>query len=235
MRYRVQVVGWTLIWSGLLIFGYVGWQIFVTDWLNEGVQAEAATDLIDTFAGPEPVAESVDTEEFLEGEEPPPDLPEVVEYFSEDVPPHGEPFAFLSIPKIGLDDVVVYEGVDRDTLKAGPGHMESTPLPGQTGNAVISGHRTTYGRPFFDFDLLEVGDQVVVETSIGTHSYEIREIVVVLPTDVWVTDPRPGSWLTMTTCEPKFSARQRLIVFAEMVDGPNLDWIKLNEARSPAT
>jgi len=236
MRYRVQVLGWTLIWSGLLIFGYIGWQIFATDWLNAGVQAEAAADLTETYAtDSEPVADPVDTEEFLEGAEPPSDLPQLVEYFPEQAPSHGGPFAFLSIPKIGLDEVVVYEGVDSDTLKNGPGHMDGTPLPGQTGNAVISGHRTTYGRPFFDFDLLEVGDHVLVETVIGTHTYEIREIEVVLPTDVWVTEPRPGSWLTMTTCEPKFSARQRLVVFAEMVDGPNLDWIKLNEARSVGT
>ena len=236
MRYRVQVLGWTLIWSGLLIFGYIGWQIFATDWLNAGVQAEAAADLTETYAtDSEPVADPVDTEEFLEGAEPPSDLPQLVEYFPEQAPSHGGPFAFLSIPKIGLDEVVVYEGVDSDTLKNGPGHMDGTPLPGQTGNAVISGHRTTYGRPFFDFDLLEVGDHVMVETVIGTHTYEIREIEVVLPTDVWVTEPRPGSWLTMTTCEPKFSARQRLVVFAEMVDGPNLDWIKLNEARSVGT
>ncbi len=71
-----------------------------------------------------------------------------------------------------------------------------------------------------------------VETSVGTHVYEIREIIVVEPTDVWVTDPREGGWLTMTTCEPKFSARQRLIVFAEMVAGPNLEYIQLGETAS---
>ncbi len=109
--------------------------------------------------------------------------------------------------------------------------MEGTPLPGQPGNAVLSGHRTTHGRPFFDFDLLEVGDRIEVETAIGVHAYEIREILVVQPTDVWVTDDRPGSWLTLTTCEPKFSARQRLIVFAEMVSGPNLEFAKLHEKR----
>lgn len=235
MRYRLQVLGWTLIWSGLFIFGYIGWQVFVTDWLNEGVQAEAAADLEVAFALPEPEPEPIDTVDYLEDldvEEPPPDVPDVVEYYAEDSAAQGEPFGLLSISSIGLDEVAVYEGVDRETLKSGPGHMEGTPVPGQVGNAVISGHRTTYGRPFFDFDLLEVGDEVTVETSIGTHVYEIREIVVVLPTDVWVVDPRPGGWLTMTTCEPKFSARQRLVVFAEMVDGPNLDWINLNKARS---
>jgi sortase A len=232
MRYKVQVLGWTLIWSGLFIFGYIGWQLFVTDWLNAGVQAEAAADLEVAFNGAPPVAEPIDTEDFLEGREPPADLPDLVEYYAEDPAAQGEPFGFLSIPSIGLDEVAVYEGVDRETLKSGPGHMEGTPLPGQVGNAVISGHRTTYGRPFFDFDLLEIGDQVTVETSIGTHVYEIREIQVVLPNDVWVADPRPGGWLTMTTCEPKFSARQRLVIFAEMVDGPNLDWIALNQARS---
>jgi sortase A len=95
----------------------------------------------------------------------------------------------------------------------------------------LSGHRTTYGRPFFDFDLLEVGDEIEMETAIGVHTYAIREIQVVQPTDVWVTDDRPGGWLTLTTCEPKFSARQRLVVFAEMVDGPNLEFIRLHEQR----
>jgi sortase A len=232
MRYKVQVLGWTLIWSGLFIFGYVGWQVFVTDWLNTGVQAEAASDLAGVFADSEPVGEPIDIEDYLEVEEPPADLPDAVDYYSEESVAQGEPFALLTISSIGLDEVVVYEGVDRDSLKSGPGHMEGTPLPGQVGNAVVSGHRTTYGRPFFDFDLLEIGDEVTVETSIGTHVYEIREIVVVLPTDVWVVDPRPGGWLTLTTCEPKFSARQRLVVFAEMVDGPNIEWINLNRAKS---
>jgi sortase A len=71
---------------------------------------------------------------------------------------------------------------------------------------------------------------VEVETSIGTHVYEIREIDVVLPTDVWVVDPRSGGWLTMTTCEPKFSARQRLVVWAELVAGPNFDFIEISAA-----
>lgn len=224
MRYKVQVVGWTLIWSGVFIFGYLGWQLWVTDWINAGVQAEAAADLEEVFSRSEPERE----EKQNDGQSA--DLPEIIDYFPEDAADRGESFAFITIPKIGLEDVVAYEGVDGETLKSGPGHMPSTPLPGQPGNAVLSGHRTTYGRPFFDFDLLEPGDQIEVETVVGTHTYEIREIQVVDPTDIWVTDPRDGGWLTLTTCEPKFSARQRLIVFAEMVSGPNYDYIEAEQA-----
>lgn len=223
MRYRVLVLGWALVWSGLLLFSYVGWQLFVTDLLNAGQQAEATGVLRTEFSRPAPAPEvSAPDDPESPGEEE----PEPTEYFPEEAVATGEAFAFLTIPKIGLEDVVVYEGVDRETLKKGPGHMGRTPLPGQPGNAVISGHRTTYGRPFFDFDLLEPGDTVVMESTTGTHVYEVREIEVVEPTDVWVTDHRDGGWLTMTTCEPKFSARQRLVIWAEMVSGPNLDHIE---------
>ena len=51
------------------------------------------------------------------------------------------------------------------------------------------------------------------------------KLKIVKPTDVWVTEPRDGAWLTLTTCHPKFSSRQRLIVFAELVDGPNYESI----------
>jgi sortase A len=105
--------------------------------------------------------------------------------------------------------------------------MPGTALPGQPGNSVISGHRTTYGRPFYDLDLLSAGDRIEVETAVGVHVYEVRESFVVAPTDVWVTDDRPGGWLTLTTCHPRFSARERLIVTAEMVQGPNLEYVRL--------
>lgn len=232
VRYRIQVVGWTLIWSGLFIFGYLGWQLFVTDWLNAGVQAEASEALDETLEAAEPEVDEVDPVDFFGPDEEIPDaVPEVVEYFPEEAPPHGESFAFISVPKIGLENVVVYEGVDRATLTNGPGHMDSTPMPGQAGNSVISGHRTTHGRPFFDFDLLEPGDRIEVESSTGVHVYEVRSTEIVLPTDVWVTDPRAGGWLTLTTCHPKFSARERLIVFAEMVAGPNLEFVSLHKAK----
>lgn len=235
MRYRVQVVGWTLIWGGLLVFGYLGWMLIGTDVINSGVQRAASGSLTGVLAGADPDAESIDSDAYLGATERPSGVPDTVSFYDEAAPATGESFAFLSIPDIGLEDAVVYEGVDTDALKNGPGHMGSTPVPGQPGNAVLSGHRTTYGRPFFDLDLLAIGDRVIVETGVGTHTYEVRQMLVVEPTDVWVTDSRPGGWLTLTTCNPKFSARQRLVVVAEMVSGPNYDYIRLHEARFPQT
>lgn len=234
MRRKIQVLGWTLIWSGIFIFGYLGWQLLGTGLVNAGVQEAAQENLRAEFERAAVVpreVEQIDTEAFLDGERSnEPDLPDLVDFHPEEAPERGEELAFLRIPKIGIDEVL-FEGVDRETLKSGPGHMDGTPIPGQPGNAVISGHRTTYGSPFFDFDVLEPGDRIEVETSIGEHIYGIREIIVVEPTDVWVTDDRPGGWLTLTTCEPKFSARQRLIVFAEMISGPNLAFIDLHEQK----
>jgi sortase A len=198
----------------LLLFGYLGWQLYVTDWINAGVQEEATRQLEADLSQAEPVPETVPIGE------------EVVDRYAEEPAPIGIPFGFITMPTIGVEDVVIYEGVDRETLMSGPGHMPTTPLPGQPGNSVLSGHRTTHGRPFFDLDLLEVGDPVRVRTRIGIHVYEVREILVVAPTDVWVADPREGAWLTLTTCEPKFSSRQRLVIQAEMVDGPNRPYVE---------
>ena len=74
---------------------------------------------------------------------------------------------------------------------------------------------------FHELDQLVPGDLIEVETAIGAHTYAVRESVIVRPTELWVIQDRPGAWLTLTTCHPKFSSRQRLIVFAELIDGPN--------------
>ena len=234
MRRNIQVLGWTLIWSGVFLFGYLGYQLFITDLINAGVQAEAADELGETIAGAEidqPPAQQIDSAEYVGPDVViPPETPDSVQFHPMEEPDTGESIAFIRIPKINVDEVV-FEGVDRKTLKSGPGHMEETPLPWQPGNSVLSGHRTTYGRPFFDFDLLEPGDDIQVETAVGVHVYRVREMQIVEPTDVWVTGDRPGGWMTLTTCNPKFSARQRLVVWAEMVSGPNYQFIQLHEAK----
>jgi sortase A len=136
-------------------------------------------------------------------------------------PPGGDALAILRIPSIGLDTVVV-EGIRRADLRKGPGHFPDSPLPGQEGNSAIAGHRVTYGAPFGDLDLVENGDEIIVRTVTGTYTYEVFDKQVVNPSDISVLDPpAPGSGdgiLTLTTCNPKFSTAQRLVVQARLPD-----------------
>lgn len=235
----LKVVGWGMVTLGALILAFLAYQLIGTNLINARAQQQAAEDLtqrIDdsrralTAAGNlppslDPVADMSTSPSPPVATPGPEFATPVAQLFIEPIPDEGEPLGWISIPRIDLDYVLM-EGVDRSTLKSGPGHMPWTPLPGQPGNAVVSGHRTTYGAPFFDLDVLESGDEILVETTLGLNTYAVRESIVVEPTDVWVTDFRPGAWLTLTTCTPKFSARQRLVVFAELVEGPNYPYVE---------
>lgn len=129
--------------------------------------------------------------------------------------------AVIRIPKIGLSQAVA-EGVSRDHLKEGPGHYPGTAVPGFTGNTVISGHRTTYTRPFYDLDLLEVGDAIVVDTPAGSYRYLVESVHVVAADDASLLEATERAVLTLTTCTPKGSARSRLVVVS-VLDGVPVD------------
>src|SRR5207248_9969524 len=103
-----------------------------------------------------------------------------------------------------------------EDLKKGPGHYPTTPMPGQKGNAAIAGHRTTYGHPFYDLDSLKPGDKIFVTTHQDSFEHDVDHTTVVDPHDVAVLDPTPDNRLTLTTCNPRFSAAQRLIIVAEL-------------------
>jgi sortase A len=130
-------------------------------------------------------------------------------------PRQGQPIGRINIPKIAVDWVFV-EGVDVEDLKKGPGHYPESPLPGRPGNAAIAGHRTTYGAPFNRLDELAPGDEIRVSDSAGTYIYRVTEKKVVLPTEMGVVAPTSDSRLTLTTCNPKYSARERLIIVAAL-------------------
>ncbi len=148
---------------------------------------------------------------------PPPALPqELVDLL---YPSPGEPVARILIPSISVDKVVV-EGVDLDDLRKGPGHFTDTPLPGQKGNAAIAGHRTTYGAPFGDLDKLKPGDEIRVSTVLGEAVYEVAGTRIVDPEEVEVVGDFGDNRLTLTACHPKFSAAQRIIVWAYLQGEP---------------
>jgi LPXTG-site transpeptidase (sortase) family protein len=120
-------------------------------------------------------------------------------------------------------------------------------MPGERGNVAIAGHRVGRGSPFLDLDELAAGDPLVVETREAWYVYRVldggtgipgREIV--RPADVEVISPVPGgpadaapegAYLTLTTCHPEYSTRQRLVVHAVLTDEGAL---KTDEPDGPA-
>lgn len=132
----------------------------------------------------------------------------------------GKPLTRLQIPRLDVD-VIVVEGTTPAALHAGAGHYADTALPGEQGNVAIAGHRTTYGRPFNRMDELRPGDEVILTTPAGKHTYEVTA-------QPWVVDPydwapiydvnERGSFLTLTSCHPEGSAAYRIIVRAELVE-----------------
>jgi sortase A len=136
----------------------------------------------------------------------------------------GEGLTTMRIPKLGVE-VLVVEGTTPAALRAGAGHYVETPLPGEAGNVAIAGHRTTYGRPLNRMDELGPGDVVELETPFAIHTYRAVEPFdghgnpwVVKPTDYDVIAQGAGSALTLTTCHPKGSAKQRLIMRFQLID-----------------
>ena len=150
------------------------------------------------------------------GEAPPLNSDEGPTGVEQNLPPivRGDAFARLEIPKIGKE-LYVLPGVDVSDLKKGPGHYPDTPLPGQLGNAAIAGHRTTWGEPFADLDQLAPGDEIIVTMANGeTFVYDVTFTQIVTPADSWViatTDP-DVAMLTLTTCHPKYTTKQRMAV-----------------------
>jgi sortase A len=132
----------------------------------------------------------------------------------------GHALARLLIPKIGVD-VIVVEGVALDDLAKGPGHYRETPLPGATGSTGIAGHRTGWGAPFYNLDRVRTGDMITLVTKAGRYIYRVTGRTIVKPSAVWVLDGDPdshaASTLTLTTCTPRFTARDRLVVWADLV------------------
>jgi sortase A len=154
--------------------------------------------------------------------------------------PLGVGFANLYIPGLGKDYAFpIVEGTNDPDLEKGVGHYPGTAIPGQIGNFAVAGHRVGKGEPFLNLDHLRPGDAVVVQTAKNWYVYRVmgddatgnvgardrqgipgREIVS--PNAVQVIDPVPDNpgekpsraMMTMTTCHPKYSANNRMVIHA---------------------
>jgi sortase A len=135
----------------------------------------------------------------------------------------GGAVAILEIPRIHLDMVVV-EGTDAASLTRGPGHYTETAYPWQDhGRVAIAGHRTTYLHPFYSLDALRPGDRIALATEFGTFRYDVTRTYVtapdgMLPDGSSVLHQTRTPTLALTTCHPRYSASERLIVLATRID-----------------
>lgn len=129
----------------------------------------------------------------------------------------GFPAMRLEIPKLSVKAVIVSDVNPRD-LKQGPGHYPMTPFPGEMGNSALAGHRTTYGAWFRNLHKLEAGDTIRVVYGDVTVAYAVEKVFVVPRTQWTVVAPTSYPALTLTTCDPPGSDRQRLVVRARLVE-----------------
>lgn len=206
VRRIVAGIGRSCIAAGVLILLFVGYQLWGTGLYEARKQDSLRADFLDTLEAAAPDRRSPDAGATTTTTAPRP-------------VPTGEAVAILRIPKIDVEKAVV-EGVGVPDLKKGPGHYPTTPMPGQPGNAAIAGHRTTYGAPFYRLDELSAGDRIDVTTRQGEFTYRVRQTLVVKPSQREVLNPTSENILTLTTCDPRFSAAKRLIVVAALTDEP---------------
>lgn len=124
--------------------------------------------------------------------------------------------AEIEIPAIMVQSPV-YFGITDGTFDRGVGWWPNTARPGEVGNVVLGGHRTSFPRPFRYLDLLEPGDEIVFTTDEGRYVYAVSRTEIVYPDAMWIVNQSPSATLTMFACHPLGSTRQRIVIFADYV------------------
>jgi sortase A len=126
-------------------------------------------------------------------------------------PENNPPLGRIAIPAIGLD-TQLEQGIRLATFDRGPGHWPGSALPGQIGNVVVGGHRTSRGAEFRQLDRLTPGDEVRFTTDAGTHAYVVTGTRIVGPDALWITNPTDTPTATLFACHPLGSTAERIVV-----------------------
>lgn len=193
-RRVASVLGEILVTLGAVMLLFVVWQLWWTDFTAISDSSRAVQNLQAEFTAP-----TAGTQ-----------LP-------------GQAFAVVRIPRFGPDYArPVYRGTGPEVLRRGLGHYERSAEPGAVGNFALAGHRTTWGRPLNQVDRLVDGDVILVQTRVSWFVYRVSERRIVTPDQTWVLAPDPDrlaepaiqAILTLTTCHPEYSSRERFVVHA---------------------
>lgn len=218
----VGVLGEVLITLGVLVLMFIAWQQWFNDVVVSNQTSDQASSLSQTLqksasAAPAPTATPGSTKPAGSSTNP-----------AITPPAKGTAtFGVLYVPRFGAGyKVPVAAGTTTSgTLDKGyAGHYDDTQMPGQVGNFAIAGHRTTHGAPFGSIANLRVGDHIYVQTAEGYYTYTFRNLEYVKPTQVQVLQPVPDApkltaaqskdrLITMTSCNPKYSAAERIIAY----------------------
>jgi sortase A len=122
----------------------------------------------------------------------------------------------LIIPRLGVNEKM-YIGISDREFDIGVGKWPGTPRAGQMGNLVIGGHRTSGSRPFYYVDKLRRGDVITVVEGKKRVRYKVTNRMIVKPTAMWITKQSTKATLTLFSCHPKGSTKQRYIIRATMM------------------
>lgn len=212
LRGTVQVIGELLITAGIILLLFVAWQLWWTNVESDAKQSAVIKEFAQEL-GPVPVQ---------------PDLPAAqADYGPPAVaaaPGHAGTIGIIYIPRFG-DTYTrpIAQGTSADVLDTlGLGHYANTSMPGAPGNFAVAGHRQTHGAVLDNIHTLVPGDKIYVQTKDGFYTYVFRNNQIVMPSRTDVLEPvptRPGvtpteSFLTMTSCNPRYGAEERIIAYA---------------------
>jgi sortase A len=210
------VLGEILITLGVVVLLFIAWQQWFNDLVVAGDTRQQASKLSQQLHDAAPTTPVAPDKDGNYGT--PPVTPAATD---------GKAFGVLYVPRFGSDYQVPIAGgtSTTQTLNLGDaGHYDSTQMPGAVGNFAIAGHRTTHGAPFANIATLRVGDHFYVQTKDGYYTYTFRNLQYVKPTGVQVLQQVPDApvvstaskdrLMTLTSCNPKFSAAERIIAYS---------------------
>lgn len=205
----LSIFGELLITAGVILMLYVVWQIYINDPVVGAKQESQAKTYTQTQTSTD------QTKQF--------------ETISKSLK-QGKVFGKIYVPRFGATyQRLIGQGTFQNVTlnKIGVGHYVSSQWPGEVGNFAVAAHRTSHGAPFNKIDTLQGGDLVFVQTNDKWFEYEYRQTKVVDPSDINVISKIPkelngahagGKYMTMTSCHPKWSNQQRIIVWLELVN-----------------
>ncbi|MEO7147370.1 MAG: class E sortase [Terrimesophilobacter sp.] len=210
----VGILGELLVTAGVLVFLFLGWQLWLNDVIVGDQENHVAASLAKSWDSPNDSTRDTPTTPVNYGD------PKVGA-----VPANAKTFAVMYVPRFGKDWVrEVGEGIGiTDVLNTRRiGHYPTTQMPGEVGNFALAAHRGTYGAPFRDIDQLQIGDKIYVKTPDGYYTYVFRNLEYVSEHGVGVLDPVPQSpkvapttrILTLMSCNPKWSVAERIVGYA---------------------